>query len=282
MTIEFDPERTGGDFRRLLERTAGVSGPLTFPSSGDGGIPAGKPSASRRLGSESGPGPGEAHGTTVIAVKYKGGVLNVADRRATAANGILYDEAEKILKLDDYTLIAIAGSYAQAAEAARYLRHSFKYYARSQLQELSLEGKLSEVSKVLAQSVPSLLQGIGGFVPIISTYDTQKDEGRVFFYDILGARFESREYSAAGSGAEKIRGALAYIARAKKPFPQMTLDEALRESLLLLDVAAGLDPATSGLTGYPPLAKIITARGIEDVPEERVRALRKELIDEEG
>ena len=33
----------------------------------------------------------DTHGTTVIAVKYKDGVLNVADRRATAGMGIMYD-----------------------------------------------------------------------------------------------------------------------------------------------------------------------------------------------
>jgi proteasome beta subunit len=261
----FDHEPTGGDFARLLAR---VGVPTPRPQERAAHVSS-SPSAS--------PGLTEAHGTTVIAVKFDDGVLNVADRRATAATGILYDEAEKILKLDDYTLIAVAGAYAQAAEAARYLRHSFKYFARSQLQEMSLDGKLAEVSRVLAQSVPSLLQGIGGFVPVISAYDPKKREGRIFFYDILGARFESREWSAAGSGAEKIRGALAYIARAKKPFHEMALDEALRETLLLLDIAAGLDPATAGLTGPPPLAKVITQEGVADVPEERVHEIQQEL-----
>ena len=40
----------------------------------------------------------DTHGTTVIAVKYKDGVLNVADRRATAGMGVMYDRAEKILR----------------------------------------------------------------------------------------------------------------------------------------------------------------------------------------
>jgi len=57
----------------------------------------------------------------------------------------------------------------------------------------------------------------------------------------------------------------------------MALDEALRECLLLLDIAAGLDPATAGLTGPPPLAKIITREGVRDVPEVRVKELREEL-----
>jgi proteasome beta subunit len=219
------------------------------------------------------------HGTTVIALKYDQGVLNVADRRAIAGGTILYEEAEKILKLDDYTLIAIAGSYSQAAEAVRFLNHSVKYYARSQLQEMSLEGKLALVSRVLTQSIPSVLQGIGGFLPVVSVYDSIEKRSRIFFYDVLGARFESREYGAAGSGAEKIRGVLNYIVRTRGPFHEMPLGDVLREGLHLLDVAAGLDPATSGLSSdMPPAAKIITQDGAQDIPPEKLHNLRKELL----
>ncbi len=252
-------QRFQGDFSRLLQQ-AGVS---LF------NVPAG---SAETLSA--------AHGTTVIALKYDQGILNVADRRATAATGILYDEAEKILMLDEYTLIAIAGSYAPAAEAARFLRHSFKYYARSQLQDMSLEGKLAEVSRVLSQSVPSVLQGIGGFLPIVSAHDRAKNQGRIFFYDVLGARFESREYGAAGSGAEKIRGAFEYIVRTRGPLHEMPLSDVLREALLLLDIAASLDPATAGLGGVLPLAKTITSQGIADVPEETLRKLQRELRSE--
>ena len=51
----------------------------------------------------------DTHGTTVIAVKYKDGLINVADRRATAGYTVMYDQAEKVLSLDDYTLISISG-----------------------------------------------------------------------------------------------------------------------------------------------------------------------------
>jgi proteasome beta subunit len=219
------------------------------------------------------------HGTTVIAVKFCDGVLNVADRRATASNFIMYEEAEKILILDDETLIAIAGSYAAASEAVRFLRHSFKYYARSQLQEMSLEGKLSEVSRVLRQSVPSALQGIGGFLPIVSAYDRKKAEGRIFFYDMLGARFESREFGAAGSGSERIRGVFEYIVRTKGPFRKMSLNAALRESLLLLDIAASLDTATGGLSKTLPIVKTVTAAGVTEVATSDLEAIRTELAE---
>src|SRR3972149_3731269 len=52
----------------------------------------------------------DTQGTTVIAMKYQGGVLNLADRRATSENVVMYDRAEKIIPLDDHTLIAISGS----------------------------------------------------------------------------------------------------------------------------------------------------------------------------
>ncbi len=220
------------------------------------------------------------HGTTVIAVKFDKGVLNVADRRATSGNAIFSEEAEKILKLDDETLIAIAGSYAAAFEAVRFLQHSFKYYARSQLQEMSLEGKLSEVSRVLSRSLPGALQGIGGFLPIVSAFDKEKNEGRIFFYDVMGARFESREFGAAGSGAERIRGAFEYIVRTKGPFHKMTLEEALHETLLLLEIAASLDTATGGIRQSLPLAKTVTAEGVSDVPEETLRSIQKTLLKE--
>lgn len=211
------------------------------------------------------------HGTTVVAAKFKDGVLNVSDRRATANNVILYDEAEKVLALDDYTLISIAGAYASAIEAVRFLKHSFRYYARSQLQELSLEGKLAEVSRVLGQSLAGALQGIGGFIPVVSAFDRKAGAGRIFFYDIMGARFETREFGAAGSGSVQIKGALEYVVREKGPFHQMSLKKALKEMFVLLDIAASLDSATGGLSGLMPVAKVVTADGVTPVEDKVLR-----------
>jgi len=210
-------------------------------------------------------------GTTVIAVKFKDGVLNVSDRRATANNVILYDEAEKVMSLDDDTLILIAGAYASAVEAVRFLKHSFKYYERSQLQALSLEGKLSEVTRVLARSLAGALQGVGGFVPIVSAYDRKLQTGRIFCYDIMGARFETRQFGAAGSGAVQIKGALEYVVREKGPFAQMSLKKALKELFVLLDIAASLDSATGGLSGWLPVAKTVTAEGVATVEPKVLR-----------
>lgn len=223
----------------------------------------------------------DTHGTTVIAVKYRDGVLNVADRRATAGFGVMYDRAEKILPLDDHTLVAISGSFARAIEIARYLRHSFKYYTRSQLQPMSLEGKLAEMTRAIANNLPMTLQGIGAFIPVLSAWDEEAGEGRIFFYDGMGARFESAEFGAAGSGSSAIRGAFDYIVRTRKPFSQMDLQEALRECLILLDIAADLDAATGGYSKILPAAKAVTREGILSLDEEQMKTVLRQM-EEDG
>lgn len=225
------------------------------------------------------PGPGviDTHGTTVIAVKFDRGVINVGDRRATANFAVMYDRAEKVLPIDDYTLLAISGSFARAMEVVRYLRTAFKLFERTYLQPMSLEGKLAELAKVVRAGVPEALQGIGGFIPLLTTYDLESQEGRIFFYDGMGARFESTEFGAAGSGSLQIRGVFDYIVKTRKPFHRMTREEALREALLILDIAADLDAATGGWQKVLPLAKTITADGIEDVSEAELRHLVAEI-----
>lgn len=221
----------------------------------------------------------DTHGTTVIAVKYNEGVLNVADRRATAGMSVMYDRSEKILALDDHTIVAISGSFAKAIEIARYLRHSFKYYSRSQLQPMSLEGKLSEMTRALVQNLPMALQGIGTFVPVLSAYDLEADEGRIFFYDPMGARFESSDYGAAGSGSAAIRGSFDYIARTKGSFAEMDLQTALTECLILLDIAADLDAATGGYSKILPAAKAVTRDGVLSLDEAQLTQALRAMAD---
>src|SRR5688500_2195005 len=111
-----DPISLSGSFAELV---AGVTSPSFGPVPVTGGqaamsLPAPQPHAAV-------PSPHivETHGTTVIAVKYRDGVLNVGDRRATAAMSVMYDRAEKVVPLDDFTLIAISGSFARAMEIIR-------------------------------------------------------------------------------------------------------------------------------------------------------------------
>ena len=142
-----------GDFAALLGNNAPTNTPFS-PATINGNVLSSSPMAGNGLADT------HIHGTTVIAVKYKDGVINVGDRRATGGMAIMYDKAEKVLALDDYTLMAISGAFSKAMDIVRYLRHAFKYYERSQLQPMSLDGKLSELGKVIAGNQMAAMQGL--------------------------------------------------------------------------------------------------------------------------
>ncbi len=219
----------------------------------------------------------ETHGTTVLALKYDKGILNLGDRRATASNYIMYDKAEKVFALDDDTLVAISGSFARSVEITRYLKHAYKYYARTQLQEMSLEGKLMEVSRSLSGNLSMSMEGIGVFIPVISAFDRVNDEFVIYFYDVMGARFNSGEFAAAGSGSERIRGIFDYVSRKSGPFDKRPLKDVLSEGLIMLDIAAQLDSATGGFERTPPIAKTLTRDGIESVDDKILKSAIAEI-----
>ena len=217
----------------------------------------------------------ETHGTTVLAVRFDKGVLILADRRATMGNLIMYDQAEKIEVIDDTMVIAISGSYARSIEVCRFLKHSLKYYERMNLYEVSAEGKLMEVSRALAGNMQMAMQGIGVFLPIAAVYDNRKKTFLVSFFDAAGARFQSGDFAAAGSGSERIRGSFNYIERTKGPWNERKLDDVGSEALLLLEIAADLDSATGGSTKVLPSARILTKDGVENVDDKTITRWNK-------
>ncbi len=216
---------------------------------------------------EIGAHPNEVHGTTVIALRFDAGVLTIADRRATAGNLIMYDLADKVISLDDHTVVAISGAFARSVEVCRFLKHSFKYYRRTVLHEMSLEGKLTEISKSLAGNAPMAAQGIGVFLPIVSAYDTKNDRFGVYFFDGAGARFQNGSYACAGSGSERIRGVFEYVARTKGHFETRKLADVLADGLQMLDIAADLDSATGGFNKVLPVTRVLDRDGNREIPE---------------
>ncbi len=206
--------------------------------------------------------PEETHGTTVLALRYDQGILVLADRRATMGNLIMFDQADKICVLDESTVVAISGAFARAVEVTRFLKHSFKYYRRVVFDELSLEGKLMEVSKALAGNIAALANGGGLFLPILAAFDKATGKFSLYFFDAAGARFENTHYACAGSGSERIRGIFEYLGRTKGAFETRPLDEVLEDGFQMLDIAAELDSATGGFGKVLPTAAILTSSGV--------------------
>lgn len=222
-------------------------------------------------------------GTTILAIRYRDGVLVAGDRRATAGNMVLYDRADKVIDLDAYSVMAISGSPAVAFEIARVLEHSFQYYRRRQLQEMSLNAKLRRLSLLIKDNIPMAIQGIGAVIPIFATFDRKDECGKIFFYDALGAQFESTDFTTTGSGSPAIRGVMYYQNRwGSRKFADMERDEVVGMAMQLLDTAGEYDSATGRyerVADIFPTVKTITASGLEDIETETLRALHAQYVD---
>jgi proteasome beta subunit len=215
--------------------------------------------------------------TTILAFKYRDGVLVAGDRRATAGNMVMYDRTDKVLEIDRHSVLAIAGVPATAYEMVRILEHSFKYFRRTQLQELSFDGKLRAVSKLLKENVAAALAGTGAVVPVFAGYDFEQGAAKIFFYDILGAEFEGVEYAVSGSGSPTIRGILHYLNTwGEQPLSALSEEEATIQTLRLLTSAAEFDSATGGVNrdaNLYPVVKLITQDGLRTVPDSTLKRL---------
>ena len=227
--------------------------------------------------------PTQTQATTILAFKFAAGVLVAGDRRATAGHTVVYDRADKVLEIDRHSIMAIAGVPATAWEMARVLEHSFQFFRRTQLQEMSVDGKVRALSKLLRDNFGFVMQGVGIVVPIFATYDATTDAGaRLYFYDAMGAQFEVTDYAATGSGSPAVRGILYYENRwGKKPLLKLNQDDAVTVALRALDTAAESDTATGGVDRDAkifPVIKIVSAEGITTLADREISALFKRSV----
>ncbi len=252
MISEIDTSGSSGDFFELLKR----SGYKLQGSAND----------SLKLERDQVP-----QGTTVLAFHYKGGVLVAGDRRATAGNAIMYERCDKVIPIDDYSLMAIAGVPATAFEMARVLSHNFEYFRRSQLQPLSAEGKIRALSNLLKENMGMAIQGVGAVSPIFATYDLRSEKPAIYFYDLLGAQFQILTHTATGSGSPVIRGIMEHEDLwGEQPLAGRDFKQAAVLAIRLLETAAQFDSATGQARPddniFPIIAKI-DHTGYEYIPE---------------
>ena len=235
------------------------------------------PAMSAGVAAADGRGPVQTQATTILAFKYAGGVLMAGDRRATAGNVVVYDRADKVLEIDRYSLMAIAGVPATAWEMARVLEHSFQFYRRSQLQEMSMEAKVRALSKLLRDNLGMVMQGVGVVVPLFATYDLEARVPRLYFYDAMGAQFEATEYAANGSGGHAVRSVLYYEnSFGPRRLAEYDEEQAVTLALRTLETAAEADTATGGIDRRGrvfPIVKLVTSEGLKTLSDERLGEL---------
>jgi proteasome beta subunit len=110
-------------------------------------------------------------GTTLLAFHNEDGVIFPADRRIMAGSNLMFERCEKDITVDNYSLMAVAGVPAIAFEISRILSQYLEYYRRTQIRQMSLEGKIRTFSKLLKENLIASTSGLTRVSPIFTTHD---------------------------------------------------------------------------------------------------------------
>ena len=206
-------------------------------------------------------------GTTVLGLRFADGIVMAGHRRATAGYTIADAKMRKVFAADDFSAIAIAGAAGQAVETVRLFQLELEHYEKLTGDRLSLEGKANRLAQMIRANFPLAMQGLV-VVPLFGGFDQARNEGRLFYYDATGGRWEEQDFQATGSGAQPAKNSLK-----KRWRPGLTQDEGLRVAVEALIDAAEDDIATGGPDPGRkifPNALAVTASGAEDVPEDEI------------
>ena len=221
------------------------------------------------------------HGTTIVALKYPGGVLIAGDRRSTQGNMIAGRDVQKVYITDDYTATGIAGTAAIAVEFARLYAVELEHYEKLEGVALTFAGKVNRLAIMVRGNLGAALQGLVA-LPLLAGFDIGDPDpekaGRIVSFDAAGGwNLEEEGYQSVGSGSIFAKSSI------KKLYSQVTdADSALRVAVEALYDAADDDSATGGpdlVRGIYPTAVTIGADGAANVAERRIAELAREVIE---
>ena len=212
----------------------------------------------------------------MLAVRYGGGVVIVGDRQATEGHLVAHRHIQKVFPADQFSAVAIAGTAGLAIEMVRLFQVELEHYEKLEGTRLSLDGKANFLARLVRNQLPMAFQGLV-VVPLFAGYEQLDESGHLYSYDVVGGRYEERDFASTGSGS---RLAKAYLRTAYDP----DADAAAATDLAVraLVSAAAEDTATGGpdlIRGILPTVFRIDADGIDEVGEETIRPLAEAALE---
>jgi proteasome beta subunit len=215
------------------------------------------------------------HATTVVAIRFEGGVVLAGDRRATAGFTIASRRIEKVFPADALSGVAIAGAAGPAVDMVRLFQVQLEHYEKVEGEPLSLEGKANQLSQMVRANLPAAMQGFI-VVPLFAGYDDRRQQGRVFSFDVTGGRYEEFDFQANGSGGVHAKNWVK-----AHWYEGMALDDAVILAIRALFAAADEDAATGGpdlVRRIFPSVAVIDATGYRDMSDEEIETRSEELL----
>jgi proteasome beta subunit len=221
--------------------------------------------------------PGLPEGTTVLALRYEGGIVMAGDRRATEGNLVAHRRIRKVFPADKYSAVSIAGIAGLALEMVRLFQVELEHYEKIEGVRLSLEGQATFLARLVRGQLPMAFQGLV-VVPLFAGYDEREGQGRLYSYDVVGGRYEEIDFGSTGSGS---RPAKAYLRTAYRD--GLTGEEAADIAIRALVAASQEDTATGGPDlnrGIYPTVIRIDAGGLVEIEDSVIAPLATQAVEE--
>jgi len=214
--------------------------------------------------------------TTVLALRYDGGVVMVGDRQATAGYDIAHRYIQKVFAADSYSAVAISGTAGLGVELIRLFQTELEHYEKLEGVRLSLDGKATYLARMVRSQLPMALPGFV-VVPLFCGIEPESGTGHVFTFDAVGGRYEERGVGAAGAGSREARAYLRTVYS-----PEFDRTAAIDHSVAALVAAAGQDLATGGpdlRRGIYPNVVTVTTEGLQEVDHASVVAAAERALE---
>jgi 20S proteasome subunit beta 1 len=229
-------------------------------------------------------------GTTIVAIKYRGGVAVGADARTSASGYVSNRFAQKVARLGlssssstsacCWAVVGRSGSAADTQRLARLvrgemMRRACRYFGLSrQFSSSSSSPPPAEVMPVssVAAWLGGVLRGSGGeglrASLVVAGYDpSSATQARIYSVAPTGAAWEEERYAAAGSGSALVMGyldrRLRGVGDGSSAAAPRELDEA--EAVGLCREAVELAVRRDGSSGGIARLCVCDARGVRDV-----------------
>ena len=215
------------------------------------------------------------HGTTVLALRFAGGVVVAGDRRATSGNLIARGDMRKVFPADTWSAIAIAGAAGPAVELARVFAIELEHYEKVEGEPLSLDGKANKLAGMVRANMGLAMQGLV-VVPLFAGVEKATGMGRIFEYDPIGGRYAASDHAASGSGSLIAKGTLKRLVD-----PGADADTATRTAVEALFDAAEDDSSTGGpdlIRRIYPIVAVVDETGYRELDEDTVAELVQDVV----
>lgn len=139
-------------------------------------------------------------GTSIMAVKFKGGVLLGADSRTTTGTYVANRVTDKLTQIKDKIWCCRSGSAADTQAVADIVKQHLELYEMTNSTKASPHLAASLFQEMCYNNKDGLTAGI-----ICAGYDDEAECGRVYSVP-LGGSLHEHEYTIAGSGSVFIYG----------------------------------------------------------------------------